>query len=170
MHCWAVSTRVIIRVKASIMPGIFVKNMIKHVLTLFKTHFWCDEICFMTRLENDEVKRRWHVMPWAKQHDMVTLTRKKVWQRPAQLWWFELFSWCTISLKKDKKNRKRTKKGRIASAAVRVAAKIFVFVFSRNYQFRVSRNFNKTQNQNFCEIFAKFEGNFAKCEILDKYN
>ena len=87
------STRVIIRVKASIMPGIFVKNMIKHVLTLFKTHFWCDEICFMTRLENDEVKRRWHVMPWVKLHDMVTLTRKKVWQRPSpalMIWTFFL--------------------------------------------------------------------------------
>ena len=57
----------------------------------------------------------------------------------------------------------------------RVAAKNFVFVFSRNYsrnyQFRISRNFSlvsrkfrETRNWNLCEMFAKFEGNFEEQE------
>ena len=159
------STRVIIRVKASIMPGIFVKNMIKHVLTLFKTHFWCDEICFMTRLENDEVKRRWHVMPWAKQHDMVTLTRKKVWQRPAQLWWFELFSWCTISLKKDKKIEREPKKGELHQLQLGWLRKFSFSCFREIINFAFCEILTKHK----IKIFAKFLRNSKEISRNAKY-
>ena len=52
-----------------------------------------------------------------------------------------------------------------------VAAKIFVFVFSFreifNFVFCKSfLQFRETQNQNLCKIFAKFEGNVTKHEII----